>query len=103
VLIEEDEGGENSEEEGDDEDEDEGCAHTPENRVEMYKEMAEEKAEKEARDKEREPKKRDYAAEQAAAIEKTRKVCRGILWTTLCFDCSYYIHYIYIYESFVLF
>ena len=51
----------------------EGVPHTPEARVEMYREMAEEKAEKEKVEKERQPKERDYEKEQREAIEKVRR------------------------------
>lgn len=58
----------------DDTESEEETEHTPENRVDMYKEIAEEKAEKEAREREREPRKRDYEQEQKDAIERTRKL-----------------------------
>ena len=79
VIVEDDD--DSSDDDDDDaaakdpEEDDETCAHTPENRVEMYREIAEEKAEKEAREQERLPKKRDYTAEQQEAIERTRQVC----------------------------
>ena len=52
----------------------EGVPHTPEARVDMYREMAEEKAEKERVEKERQPKERDYVKEQREAIERVRRV-----------------------------
>lgn len=74
VIVEDDASSDEDEAAAADPEEDETCAHTPENRVEMYREIAEEKAEKDAREKERMPKKRDYTAEQKDAIERTRKV-----------------------------
>jgi len=75
VIVEDDDSSDDDDAAAKDpEEEDETCAHTPENRVEMYREIAEEKAEKEAREQERMPKKRDYTAEQKEAIERTRKV-----------------------------
>jgi len=51
-------------------------AHTPEVRVEMYRELAEQKAEKDEREKANQPKKRgeqEYDEEQQAAIAKQRE------------------------------
>jgi len=75
-VVEDDNGSSDDDDENGGEDgagsEEETCAHTPENRVEMYRELAEEKAEKEAREQSRQPRQRDYEAEQAAAIAKVR-------------------------------
>ena len=59
--------------ESDDSDEEELTAHTPEVRVEMYKEIAEQKAEKEEREKANQPKKRgekEFEEEQKQKIKE---------------------------------
>lgn len=63
----------------DDDDEEEGLdpdeltENTPEVRQEIYRELARQKAEKEERENANKPKERDYAAEQAAALEAVRR------------------------------
>lgn len=47
--------------------------HTPEVRVEIYKELAKEKKEKEIREKANHPKERDYEKEQKEAVEVLRR------------------------------
>lgn len=73
-LVEDVSDGEEAEEEADPEEEDENVPHTPEARVDMYRELAEEKAEKEAREKERQPKERNYSQEQQSAVERIRQM-----------------------------